>query len=45
VEVGGGFGGVVVGGGVVVTVHPVTLITGTVPDDENATAHPVGATT
>jgi hypothetical protein len=25
--------------------HPLTLITGTVPDEENATVHPAGATT
>jgi hypothetical protein len=26
-------------------VHPETWITGTLPDDENVTEHPVGATT
>jgi hypothetical protein len=44
VVVGGGV--VVVGGGVVVGAEqPLTLITGIVPDEENATLHPVGATT
>jgi len=37
--------GVGFGGGVVVAAHPLTLITGTVPDEENATAHPAGAMT
>jgi hypothetical protein len=47
VGVGVGVGGVVgVGfGGGVVAVQPLTLITGTVPDEENATEHPAGATT
>ena len=44
--VGVGVGvGVGFGGGVVVAAHPLTLITGTVPDEENATAHPGGAMT
>jgi hypothetical protein len=30
---------------VVDAVQPVTVTTGTLPDDENATEHPVGATT
>jgi hypothetical protein len=38
VGVGVGFGGVV-------GAHPLTLMTGTVPDEENATLHPAGATT
>jgi hypothetical protein len=42
--VGVGFGGAGFVGAVA-TVHPLTLITGTLPDDENATLHPAGATT
>jgi acetyltransferase-like isoleucine patch superfamily enzyme len=49
VVVGGGVvvvaGGVVGGGVVVGAEQPLTLITGIVPDEENATLHPVGATT
>jgi hypothetical protein len=47
VGAGGGVvgGGVVGGGGGVAAEQPLTLITGTVPDEENATVHPIGATT
>jgi hypothetical protein len=42
VGVGFGFDG---GAGVTGAAHPVTLITGTVPEDVNATEHPAGAFT
>ncbi len=45
VGVGVGFDGGVGATGALGAVHPVTLMTGIVPDDENATAHPVGAFT